>query len=801
MYQEQLPLKYFVVMFFIVAPFWCYNQNAITNQEIITCGYDELETSLSLDQNYITNKLEYEKKYRKHISEINTGKQEKSANIVHRVPIVVHIIHDGATLGTDENPTDAMIFSQIQQASDRFRHQHAGAQTYTNPFYGVDTEIELCMAKIDPAGNFSSGVLRYYDPANAVLPTDPQARHTYLSSLMWDPNLYKNIFIAKDIGNACGIANSIYTWYLASCFNSGLICHEIGHYFSLGHPFNGGCNNNNCLSDGDFVCDTPPKSSPGTLGSQCSSPGNSCSTDEDDTSTNNPYRPVANGGIGDQPDMLANYMDYTGGCWDSFTQGQKDRMKFNITNSRMPLVNNSGVCDGNPIASMDIGISGISTNQSSSCESTIYPTATIYNYGAQNINEFMIHYYINGSLVHSQNVNVTIASGSSVAVNNSSGITLPFGNNLLSISTSLLNGNPDENTHNDTDYINASFTGGAACTNCETVMSFICPALSTTADQGHSTLNLGINHKYGKLIDEFGTVVDFNTAALTPVIAHSDNTLTGCETLWNNNAVTIKFQVSESGSYNLNFSNGSSSTLISVFDDSNFTCSSFVGSSGYETPTGSVSWFGLMSETLVACQDYWAVVYHFNGISNGNLFVSNNKAYTISSNPQGMNYLYLVYNVNTGVFEYLSNNSDFTFLPGGNFLVYGVSFDNSIDPDDLLGLSPSQLYNLPNCVMLSDNYYELIINSVSNCESYYSTLPSTPANNAMPIDQNTSFEYETNGTISSAQIISGANTFVEYDSGSFIELLQDFEVKLGAAFQAFIDGCGNLFKSEEKSTK
>ncbi len=53
-----------------------------------------------------------------------------------------------------------------------------------------------------------------------------------------------------------------------------------------------------------------------------------------------------------------------------------------------------------------------------------------------------------------------------------------------------------------------------------------------------------------------------------------------------------------------------------------------------------------------------------------------------------------------------------------------------------------------------------------------------------------SADYEVDGKIESNQTIIGANTDVDYDSGTSIELKAGFEVRLNAVFHAFIDGCG-----------
>jgi hypothetical protein len=70
---------------------------------------------------------------------------------------------------------------------------------------------------------------------------------------------------------------------------------------------------------------------------------------------------------------------------------------------------------------------------------------------------------------------------------------------------------------------------------------------------------------------------------------------------------------------------------------------------------------------------------------------------------------------------------------------------------------------------------------------------------ALSGEQIFSADYETNGGLQSTQTISGGSTVVDYDSQTFVELLQGFEVQLGAIFNAFIDGCGGLLKGEEET--
>lgn len=87
----------------------------------------------------------------------------------------------------------------------------------------------------------------------------------------------------------------------------------------------------------------------------------------------------------------------------------------------------------------------------------------------------------------------------------------------------------------------------------------------------------------------------------------------------------------------------------------------------------------------------------------------------------------------------------------------------------------------------SEDSFDFTIDFESSCESEFSIANG----NALTGIQITNADFETDGIIESDQNIVFP-AIVDYDSGTSIELLQGFEVRLGAEFHAFIDGCGNL---------
>jgi gliding motility-associated-like protein len=254
-------------------------------------------------------------------------------NAVVTLPIVVHIVHNNGP----ENISDAQAIAGVQ-----FLNQAFANTGFYNPADGVDCQIQFCLAKRDPNGNATTGITRNVSPlTNMDMNTDDIA----LKDLnRWNPLCYVNVWLVNEIcsGGGCGVAGYAYfpsahgqnmdgivmeaDYFGSTPGNTGVLVHEMGHYLGLYHTFQGGCTNNNCLTDGDRVCDTPPDQS--TAAVPCNGNANSCTTD------------VLSGFTTDQNDLHRDYMDYGNpSCFSMFTQGQADRMNWHITNVRSSLLN------------------------------------------------------------------------------------------------------------------------------------------------------------------------------------------------------------------------------------------------------------------------------------------------------------------------------------------------------------------------------------------------------------------------------------------------------------------------------
>ncbi|MCF8245673.1 MAG: gliding motility-associated C-terminal domain-containing protein [Saprospiraceae bacterium] len=256
------------------------------------------------------------------------------------LPVVVHIIHDNGP----ENIPDATVIQGIQDLNDAFANVG-----YYDPATGVDTKMQFCLAQRDTLGYLTTGITRNQSPlTNMLMDVDDL---TVKDLNRWDPTQYINIWLLREIcdsGGGCGVAGYAYfpsshgspadgimmeaNFFGSSQGASGVQIHEMGHYLGLYHTFQGGCTNNDCLADGDRVCDTPPDQS--TAAAPCGTAVNSCMTDTD------------SGFATDQNDLIEDYMDYGDfNCWSVFTQGQADRMQWHIENVRYSLLESKACLD------------------------------------------------------------------------------------------------------------------------------------------------------------------------------------------------------------------------------------------------------------------------------------------------------------------------------------------------------------------------------------------------------------------------------------------------------------------------
>ena len=329
------------------------------------------------------------------IHDVRSGLVPKSNEIL-TIPVVVHIIHDGDALGSGSNISDEQVWSAINGLNEDYRKM-AGTNGDGD---GADIEVEFCLAQRDPDDNPHSGINRVngcsvtdYCNEGITAGQGQGANEMNVKNLSRWPNQdYYNIWVVTEIENnngGSGIQGYAYfpttspvdgtvilynafgtTGNLKSYTNMNrTLTHELGHGFALFHTFQGGsCSESNCQLQGDRVCDTPPT----VLNSSCSNAA--CSGTQ----------------------QVENYMDYTSqSCKDMFTEGQKERMRLSIQNSRSNLLTSNG-CEPVNVVAADAGITEISEPSGSSCTSIIQPIVTLSNLGSSTLSNVTIRYRTEG---------------------------------------------------------------------------------------------------------------------------------------------------------------------------------------------------------------------------------------------------------------------------------------------------------------------------------------------------------------------------------------------------------------------
>ncbi|MFN6039604.1 MAG: M43 family zinc metalloprotease, partial [Bacteroidota bacterium] len=349
----------------------CLAIYVLTGQNKLSCGFNSYieeqfkknpKLKLKSDQLNlnIANSLDNNNHYNS--SKINSTEQ------IFVIPTVFHILHAGGP----ENIPDSMVYRAMN-----FLNESLNNEGYYDSTSGEKINIQVCLAQQDPLGNPHSGIDRVYNPT--YVPFNFYQDYQMKLNTHWNTKYYLNIYCVQAIlfypsGSVFGYSsfpsahgNPDDGFVLQADIvgtneiTNSILTHELGHYLGLYHTFEGGCNNSNCLLDGDRVCDTPPDNYTSYTDS-CTQITNSCNSDTADLSLNNPFRPVSLGGLGDQNDLIKNYMDYSSiACYQDFTQGQKNRMRNVVENVRYSLLNTVSCkipCNG--------GINGLilSANQS-----------------------------------------------------------------------------------------------------------------------------------------------------------------------------------------------------------------------------------------------------------------------------------------------------------------------------------------------------------------------------------------------------------------------------------------------------
>ncbi|AOT08144.1 M43 family zinc metalloprotease [Pseudoalteromonas luteoviolacea] len=202
------------------------------------------------------------------------------------IPVVVHIYGDRYNCDTG---TYCLTEQKVIDGLNKSNQDFLGLITDDGPiapeFQAIrqNLNIEFVLAKTDPKGQPTTGIIRYPEKAGYGKGSGVDEQ---IAADAWDNFKYMNIYVQQDLYDDGKTNNSGVAWYpQLSMSQNGLsrvvyngdyigantnenfrsvLTHEFGHWLNLPHTFDGGCTIHSepfCNATGDGTCDTPQMSS------------------------------------------------------------------------------------------------------------------------------------------------------------------------------------------------------------------------------------------------------------------------------------------------------------------------------------------------------------------------------------------------------------------------------------------------------------------------------------------------------------------------------------------------------------
>lgn len=365
------------------------------------------------------------------------------------IPVVVHIVWNTAA----QNISDNQVLSQIQVLNEDYGRTNPDASNTPSYWTSIaaNTDIQYCLATVDPNGNPTTGIERRQLSTNVSFSTNDNVKFYSSNGLdAWPVTEYLNMWVCNLGGGLLGYGEfptgspsntfgmvmgyfcfgSSYAGYgtfsnLTPSYDRGRTStHEIGHCFNLRHIWG---DDGSACTGSDMCADTPNQADEHygcPSGSQVS-----CSN-------------------GPNGDMYQNYMDYTDDiCMNLFTLNQKTRMLAVLNSAPYNALQTSTACQSAQ-AGIDAGISAIISPATSICNTSFTPQVTLRNYGTNPLTSCTINYRIDANPIQTYSWTGNLASLANTNITLSS-MTTTAGTHTFTAYTTNPNSGTDANAGND----------------------------------------------------------------------------------------------------------------------------------------------------------------------------------------------------------------------------------------------------------------------------------------------------------------------------------------------------------------
>ena len=412
-----------------------------------SCGFDQLQEQalkkmgISLEE-FADNYQTLIQKYRHRLAS-SEGRALDSK--IYKVPIVFHIFHSqGNTPGRGDNLSKSIVEAAVRQLNDMFNPIKRNVRRSVPSIYrdvdAGDVGVEFFLAQRDPEGFPTNGIQRIEIPPGSNFSSHLGRQNFYKFSKEWDRLRYLNIWVAPirygefdddgsyiagfahlpaiDFQNlSLGFLNPKSFQFVGARYDDDVFStmgtptdetysgpfvvtenlrqfgnitlgHELGHFFSLLHPFQGGCQ----ATRGDYCSDTPPMLGP------------------------TPNRCAGNTSCGSR-DMAENYMSYSPDrCYALFTKCQRERIRAALEYSGSGASTFAPDSVITPIKTRpnDLGILRFSNLQVNRNTGAVSGSIQVGNYGQNAITSFEIDIFIDDTK-HSTSIQYPSSSSVSFA--------------------------------------------------------------------------------------------------------------------------------------------------------------------------------------------------------------------------------------------------------------------------------------------------------------------------------------------------------------------------------------------------